>query len=171
MLKTNVKRKDSGLMLLDTVNCHAIKWVLLLGVYFFNNASNAQSQAETLSFKNNGQVVVLKKIDNGFLSDSSGQTYAFNKKILIESSSSLNDIKTLHPSIERVQLIAQLNHTNIFWISPVPSQFFDVYSTLSNSKGVDSIEPDLAPVRKLTTTKMSTSNHDSLIDLAYAPQL
>lgn len=169
MLKTNVKRKDSGLMLLDTVNCHAIKWVLLLGVYFFNNASNAQSQAETLSFKNNGQVVVLKKIDNGFLSDSSGQTYAFNKKILIESSSSLNDIKTLHPSIERVQLIAQLNHTNIFWISPVPSQFFDVYSTLSNSKGVDSIEPDLAPVRKLTTTKMSTSNHDSLIDLAYAP--
>jgi hypothetical protein len=169
VFQINVKDTGSCLTIFDMLSFSVIHWTFLLSTVLFSGITNGQSKPETLSFKNNDRIVVLTKEDNHFLSDSSGQKYAFNKKILIESSSSLNDIKTLHPSIERVQLIAQLNHTNIFWISPVPSQFFDVYSTLSNSKGVDSIEPDLAPVRKLTTTKMSTSNHDSLIDLAYAP--
>jgi subtilisin family serine protease len=123
----------------------------------------AQASLDKLQFKSSKGSVVFAKYDSDFLIDDAGKKYAFNKKIIILSLLSVDEISRLHDEIKQVQVIANIGNGLVYWVTPRSEYFFDVYLALSKHQDVLEIEPDIAPVTRLVTSGTSTQTSSVLV--------
>ena len=123
--------------------------LLSFGWVFVCQRGICRGNFDTVQFKYSKNDIVLTKHDDGFLIDDTGTKYAFNKKIIIQSLLSVGEVSAIHDHINKVQVIANIGNTSVYWITPTTEQYFNVYSTLRKHQGILAIEPDIAPVRKL----------------------
>ncbi|WP_457934893.1 S8/S53 family peptidase [Pseudoalteromonas sp. SCSIO 43210] len=146
--------------MLKYLNWHIVFSCLIIAVCLFAKDVSAQANLDKLQFKSSKGSVVFAKYDSDFLIDDRGIKYAFNKKIIILSLLSVDEISQLHDEIKQVQVIASIGNRLVYWVTPRTESFFDVYLALSKHQDVLEIEPDIAPVTKLITsgTRVPTSN-------------
>ena len=141
--------KGGCFLLLKYFNWNAINVYFSLAACLFIAGLSAQPTANSVCFNSNKERVTLSQYNNDFLIDETGSKYAFNKKIIIQSLLSQKAVYELHNQITRVQAIAEVNHGTVYWVTPKQEHFFDVFSALTAHQGIISVEPDIAPVRKL----------------------
>ncbi|MBQ4851587.1 S8/S53 family peptidase [Pseudoalteromonas sp. MMG012] len=137
------------LVLLKYFNWNAINVYFTLAACLFIAGLSAQPIVNSVRFQSNKETVVLSQYNNDVLSDEKGKKYAFNKKIIIKSLLSEQEIIELHSQITQVQVIAKMQGGAVYWVTPEKEHFFDVFSVLKAHQDVAAVEPDIAPVRKL----------------------
>jgi len=118
-------------------------------VFISSQQVHANETPQTLTFEHKQQKITLTHKNTGYLTDSLGYQYAYNEKILVRSALSSDSVKVLHPHIKKIQTIAKLPQSTIYWITPTPLQFFKVYLSLQANHNIKAIEPDLAPIKRL----------------------
>ncbi|KAF7771213.1 hypothetical protein PCIT_a4274 [Pseudoalteromonas citrea] len=155
--------KGGRLLLLKDVNWNSINVCLTLAASLFIAGLSAQPTVNSIRFHSNKETVTLNQYNNDFLIDETGAKYAFNRKIIIRSELSVQEIAQLYSQIIRVQVISKIQGGTVFWITPKEEHFFDVFSALTAHQGIISVEPDIAPVRKLTR-----SNHEVQLKEVYS---
>jgi hypothetical protein len=149
--------------MLKYLNWHIVFSCLIIVVCLFARDVSAQASLDKLQFKSSKGSVVFAKHDSNFLIDDAGKMYAFNKKIIILSLLSVDEISQLHDEIKQVQVIANIGSELVYWVTPRPEYFFDVYLALSKHQDVLEIEPDIAPVTKLVTSGTSRQTSSVLV--------
>lgn len=149
--------------MLKYLNWHIVFSCLIIVVCLFARDVSAQASLDKLQFKSSKGSVVFAKHDSNFLIDDVGKMYAFNKKIIILSLLSVDEISQLHDEIKQVQVIANIGSELVYWVTPRPEYFFDVYLALSKHQDVLEIEPDIAPVTKLVTSGTSRQTSSVLV--------
>lgn len=141
--------KGGRLLLLKDFNWNTINVCFSLAACLFVAGLSAQPTVNSVRFHSNKETVTLSQYNNDFLIDETGAKYAFNRKIIIQSELSAQEIAQLYSQIIRVQVIANIQGGTVYWITPKEEHFFDVFSALTAHQGIASVEPDIAPVRKL----------------------
>ncbi|MBQ4848206.1 S8/S53 family peptidase [Pseudoalteromonas sp. MMG005] len=121
----------------------------------------AEVSFDKVQFEYSKNNVVLTKYDDDFLIDNEGNKYTYNKKIIIQSLLSVEDVLSIHGQINEVQIIANIGKEPVYWVTPNEGRFFEVYTMLKEHKGVLAIEPDIAPVRKLISSSKKQLQIDS----------
>ena len=149
--------------MLKYLNWHIVFSCLIIAVCLFARDVYAQASLDKLQFKSSKGSVVFAKYNSDFLIDDKGIKYAFNKKIIILSLLSVDEISGLHDEIKQVQVIANIGSELVYWVTPRSEYFFDVYLALSKHQDVLEIEPDIAPVTKLVTSGTRTQTSSVLV--------
>ncbi|RJE77506.1 serine protease [Pseudoalteromonas sp. MSK9-3] len=142
-------QKRTRLLLFKYINWNVINVYFTLAACLFVAGLPAQPIVNSVRFQSNKKTVALSQYSNDFLIDEKGQKYAFNKKIIIKSLLSEQEIPELHSQITQVQVLAKIQGGTVYWITPETEHFFDVFSVLKAHQDVVAVEPDIAPVRKL----------------------
>lgn len=99
--------------MLKYLNWHIVFSCLIIAVCLFAKDVSAQANLDKLQFKSSKGSVVFAKYDSDFLIDDRGIKYAFNKKIIILSLLSVDEISQLHDEIKQVQVIASKDRKSV----------------------------------------------------------